>query len=117
MNSGLPPSMMSVPRPAMLVATVTAPLRPAWATIAASRSWYLAFSTSCGMPLRLSILETSSDFSTLIVPTRTGWPAWCRSAMSSTRASNLACAVWYTTSRWSPLIIGMFVGIGSTPSL
>ena len=36
MNSGLPPSMMSVPRPAMLVATVTAPLRPAWATIAAS---------------------------------------------------------------------------------
>ena len=28
-NSGLPPSMMSVPRPAMLVATVTAPLRPA----------------------------------------------------------------------------------------
>jgi len=26
-NSGLPPSRMSVPRPAMLVATVTAPLR------------------------------------------------------------------------------------------
>ena len=32
-NSGLPPSMMSVPRPAMLVATVTAPARPACATI------------------------------------------------------------------------------------
>ena len=31
--SGLPPSTMSVPRPAMLVAMVTAPLRPAWATI------------------------------------------------------------------------------------
>ena len=29
-NSGLPPSMMSVPRPAMLVATVTAALRPAF---------------------------------------------------------------------------------------
>ena len=28
MNSGLPPSRMSVPRPAMLVETVTAPLRP-----------------------------------------------------------------------------------------
>ena len=28
MNSGLPPSMMSVPRPAMLVAMVTAPLPP-----------------------------------------------------------------------------------------
>ena len=32
-NSTEPPSMMSVPRPAMLVATVTAPLRPACATI------------------------------------------------------------------------------------
>ena len=29
--------MMSVPRPAMLVAMVTAFLRPAWATISASR--------------------------------------------------------------------------------
>ena len=38
MNSGLPPSRMSVPRPAMLVETVTAPLRPACATIDASRS-------------------------------------------------------------------------------
>ena len=47
-NSGLPPSMMSVPRPAMLVATVTAPLRPAAATIAASRACCLALSTSCG---------------------------------------------------------------------
>ena len=32
--AGLPPSRMSVPRPAMFVAIVTAPLRPAWATIA-----------------------------------------------------------------------------------
>ncbi len=31
--STLPPSWMSVPRPAMLVAMVTAPGRPAWATI------------------------------------------------------------------------------------
>ena len=38
MNSGFPPSMMSVPRPAMLVATVTAPFTPARAMIAASRS-------------------------------------------------------------------------------
>ena len=50
MNSGLPPRMMSVPRPAMLVAIVTAPRRPAWATISASRSWYLAFKTWCGIP-------------------------------------------------------------------
>ena len=44
--AGSPPSLMSVPRPAMLVAMVTAPERPACATISASFSWYLAFSTS-----------------------------------------------------------------------
>ena len=33
MNSGLPPSRMSVPRPAMLVETVTVLLRPACATM------------------------------------------------------------------------------------
>ena len=35
-----PPSKMSVPRPAMLVATVTAPRRPACATISLSRSTF-----------------------------------------------------------------------------
>ena len=43
--SGLPPRMMSVPRPAMLVATVTEPTPPACAMMAASRSCCLAFST------------------------------------------------------------------------
>jgi hypothetical protein len=71
-NSELPPSMMSVPRPAMFVATVTAPLRPASATIEASRSWCLALSTSCLTPLRRNWSERYSDFSTLTVPTRTG---------------------------------------------
>ena len=37
--SRLPPSWMSVPRPAMLVAIVTAPGRPAWAMMWASCSW------------------------------------------------------------------------------
>ena len=48
--SALPPRRMSVPRPAMLVAIVTAPGRPAWATISASRSALpgLALSTWCG---------------------------------------------------------------------
>ena len=59
MASGLPPRMMSVPRPAMLVAMVTAPLRPAWATISASRWWCLALSTWCGMP-RLSSSRRSA---------------------------------------------------------
>ena len=64
-----------MPRPAMLVAIVTAPLRPACATIDASRSWYLAFRTTCGIPLRLSIPESISLFSIDRVPTRVGWPA------------------------------------------
>lgn len=48
MYSGLPPSRMSVPRPAMLVEMVTAPLRPLCATISDSRSTFsgLAFSSS-----------------------------------------------------------------------
>ena len=53
--SALPPSTMSVPRPAMLVEIVTAPLRPACATISASRSCCLAFSTLWRMPCFLSL--------------------------------------------------------------
>ena len=50
--------MMSVPRPAMLVATVTAPSLPAWATISASFSWFLAFSRLWRMPSRASRRES-----------------------------------------------------------
>ena len=46
-----------MPRPAMFVAIVTAPYRPAWATISASISWYLAFSTECLMPFFLSMAD------------------------------------------------------------
>ena len=74
MNSGLPPRRMSVPRPAMLVAIVTAPLRPAWATISASCSWYFAFRTTCLMPRRFRSLDSRSDFSIETVPTSTGRP-------------------------------------------
>ena len=76
-----------MPRPAMLVAIVTAPLRPAWATISASCAWYLAFSTTCLMPRRLSIVESRSDFSIETVPTSTGRPCCCFSRMSPTIAS------------------------------
>ena len=41
---------MSVPRPAMLVAIVTVPGRPACAMIIASRSCCFAFSTACAIP-------------------------------------------------------------------
>ena len=73
-KSGLPPSRMSVPRPAMLVAMVTVPARPAWATISASRSWYLALSTWCGIPRFLRSFERCSEISIDTVPTSTGWP-------------------------------------------
>ena len=89
MNSALPPRMMSVPRPAMLVEIVTAPLRPACATTCASFSCCLAFSTLCGIPFLRSNDATTSDFSTLTVPTSTGWPRWWQSTISSTTARNL----------------------------
>ena len=79
-----------MPRPAMLVAIVTAPVRPACATIPDSFSWNLALRTSCLMPRRLSIVASISDFSTETVPTRTGRPASCISTISSISALNLA---------------------------
>ena len=66
--------MMSVPRPAMFVAMVTASLRPAWATISASRWWCLALSTSCLTPRCSSMPEISSLRSIETVPTRIGRP-------------------------------------------
>ena len=48
--SRVPPRMMSTPRPAMLVAMVTAPRRPAWEMICASISWYFAFRTLWTIP-------------------------------------------------------------------
>ena len=64
--------MMSVPRPAMFVETVTADFRPAIATMDASRSLCLALSTSCRIPRLVSMVESNSDFSTDVVPTKTG---------------------------------------------
>ena len=80
---------MSVPRPAMLVAMVTAPLRPACATISASCAWYLALSTMCFVPFFLSMFESRSDFSIETVPTSAGRPSCWRLMMSSTIAAPL----------------------------
>ena len=91
--SGLPPSRMSVPRPAMLVEMVTAPLRPAWATISASRSWCLAFRTLWGMPRFFSSAATTSLFATETVPTSTGWPFPWRRPISSPMALNFSRSV------------------------
>ena len=114
--SALPPSIISVPRPAMLVAIVTAPFLPACATISASRSWFFAFSTSCFMPFFLSIEERSSDFSIVIVPTSTGWPLAWHSSIWRITALYLPSSFLYTWSSWSILAIGLLVGISITSS-
>ena len=97
-NSALPPSRMSVPRPAMLVAIVTMPRRPACATISASRSWYFAFSTTCLTPLRCRICDSSSHFSIDVVPTSTGCFSSFSRRISSATAKYFSFAVRYTTS-------------------
>ena len=82
-----------MPRPAMFVAIVTAPRRPAWATIAASRSWYFAFSTTCWTRFFLSSRDSISLFSIETVPTSTGWPCSWQSWISSTTAFHFSGAV------------------------
>ena len=93
MKSELPPSRMSVPRPAMLVAIVTIPNRPACATISASFSWNLAFSTTWRTPFRFRISLSSSDFSIDVVPTSTGCFSACRRLISSATAKYFSCVV------------------------
>ena len=115
-SSALPPRMMSTPRPAMFVATVTAPRRPAWATISASRKCCLAFRTLCVMPRLSNRRESSSDLATDAVPMSIGWPVSLRSTMSSTTALNLASSVLKTRSALSPRTISLLVGIGTTGS-
>ena len=87
-----------MPRPAMFVAIVTAPERPAWATISASFSWNLAFRTLCLTPRRFSMPPSISETSTLIVPTRTGRPFSCSSTISSMTAFHLPDGFAYTRS-------------------
>jgi len=82
-----------VPRPAMLVAIVTAFSWPACATISASRSWFLALRTAWGIPFFLRSFDRRSDFSTETVPTRTGCPFWWQAPISCVAASNFSRSV------------------------
>ena len=116
-NSLFPPSIMSVPRPAMFVAIVIAPYLPACATISASFSWFLAFKTSCFNPSFLRSLLIFSEFSIDAVPTSTGCPFSCASFISSITALNLESSVLYIISLLSFLITGKFVGIVTTSRL
>jgi hypothetical protein len=111
----------------MFVAIVTFPtvlpcrstcVRPASSTIAASRSWNFAFSTSCSTPyLRVSIALSRSDFSTLVVPTSTGRPASENVLISSMIAAHFSASRRYTRSSRSRRITGRLVGIVTTSSL
>ena len=79
----------------MFVAIVTAPGCPASATISASRAACsgLAFSTVCVIPRLVSRSDSSSETSTEIVPTSTGWPFSWRAAISLTTAFHLPSLV------------------------
>ena len=105
---------MSVPRPAMFVAIVTAPGRPASATTSDSLLCCFAFSTLCVMPRRLSIRDSVSDTSTFVVPTSTGSSIlWSRS-ISSMIALNFSRFVRKMRSSRSSLTTGRLVGMTMT---
>jgi hypothetical protein len=61
-------SLISVPRPAILVETVTAPFLPADAIVSASFSSFAALSTLDFIPFALSFSESATDSQTLLVP-------------------------------------------------
>ncbi len=77
----------------MLVEMVTAPLRPAWATISASRWCCLALRTWWGTPFFFRKVDTTSLLAMETVPTRTGWPFSLSSLISCTTASNFSRSV------------------------
>ena len=108
---------MSVPRPAMLVAIVTACSAPACAMIVASCSWKRAFSTECFTPRLVSSSLSSSLFSMLTVPTSTGCPRVRASSISAATASNFSRPVRYTSSSPSFRTTGTLVGTSTTESL
>ena len=111
---GTPPSLMSTPRPAMLVARVTEPGCPAWAIISPSLSWFLAFKISCSIPWLVKKMLNSSFFSTEIVPTRTGCPFVLHSCIFFAMAMFLPFSLLYILSGWSTLTSGLLVGITIT---
>ena len=111
------PSLISVPRPAMLVAIVTVELWPAFATMSASFWCNFAFRTLCWILRKVSILLNISEISTEVVPTSTGRPAWTIFSISSMTALYFSRLVLYTRSFMSIRAIGRLVGITTTSSL
>ena len=96
---------------------VTAPSLPAWATISASFSWNLAFSTVWGTPRAFRSLEMYSLFSMDTVPTSTGCPLAWQSRICWMMARFLPFSFLNTTSELSMRITGLLVGISTISSL
>ncbi len=86
MPSGLPPRMMSVPRPAMLVAMVTDALAARLGHDLRLPLVVLGVQHHVGDAGGLQGVARSSLLSMLAVPTRMGWPLVCSSLISSTMA-------------------------------
>ena len=93
-TSGL--NLISVPRPAMLVAIVTTCDLPASATISASRWCNFAFNTLCLIPRNFNIRLNNSETSTEVVPTNTGRPSPTNRVISSITALYFSRFVLYT---------------------
>ena len=91
-------NLISVPRPAIFVAIVTLPDWPASATISASRACCLAFRTLCWILRIVNKRLNNSEFSTEVVPTRTGRPLATNSWISSATALYFSRTVRYTLS-------------------
>ena len=112
-----PPSIISVPRPAIFVAIVMAFNLPASAIISASCSWCFAFKRLCFKPALFSKLDNISDFSMLAVPIKTGCPFECASFTASTIALNLSFSSLKIKSFKSCRITFLFVGMLTIGSL
>ena len=108
---------MSVPRPAMLVAIVTAEALPACATISASFLCSFALSTWCSILRNFNIFDNNSEVSTSVVPINTGLFSAINRSTSLITAANFSLFVLYIKSSLSCRITGRFVGIVTTSNL
>ena len=105
---------MSVPLPAIVVATVTAPSCPAPLIISASQNALLAFNTLCGIFSVMSSLEKTSVSVAVFRIISTGCSRLCASIVILTAAMNSSRAVTKYLSRRSILFNGLFGGITTT---
>ncbi len=105
---------MSVPRPAMLVATVIWPGSPAQEMISASWRSCSAFRTLASRPAAASSSLRCSESLTVRVPTSTGLPLAWSSAIRFTTASHFSSAVRWSRGGSPRRIIGFSVGTATT---